>query len=53
LYTQQEFGERRENWMTAIQEFDLEIKYTHIVKGQGLCKLAEKSQDGVLEEEEE
>ena len=26
--------------MTALQEYDLEIKPSPIVKGQGLCKLA-------------
>jgi hypothetical protein len=31
--------------MVVIQEFDLEIKPTRIVRGQGLCKLAAKSQD--------
>jgi hypothetical protein len=45
LFTQQEMGERRGNWMVVIQEFDLEIKPTRIVKGQGLCKLAAESQD--------
>jgi hypothetical protein len=52
LYTQQELGECRGNWMTIIQEFDLEIKPTHIVWGQGLCKLVAESQDVVLKEEE-
>eukprot|EP00253_Pinus_taeda_P028108 PITA_28108 len=33
-------GERRGNWITALQEFDLEIKPAKIVQGQGLCKLA-------------
>jgi hypothetical protein len=45
LFTQQEMGERRGNWMSFIQEFDLEIKPTKIVRGQGLCKLATESQD--------
>jgi hypothetical protein len=42
---QQEMGERRGNWMDFIQEFDLDIKPTNIVRGQDLCKLATKSQD--------
>jgi hypothetical protein len=42
---QQEMGERRGNWMVFIQEFDLDIKPTKIVRDQGLCKLATKSQD--------
>jgi hypothetical protein len=45
LFTQQEMGERRGNWMVVIQEFDLDIKPTKIVRGQGLCKLVAESQD--------
>jgi hypothetical protein len=37
-------GERRGNWMEDIQEFDLDIKPSKIVKGQGLCKLATEAQ---------
>jgi hypothetical protein len=43
LFMQQEMRERRGIWMAIIQEFDLEIKPTIIVRGQGLCKLATKS----------
>ena len=39
LFTQQEMGERRGNWMAIVQEFDLDIKPAKLVKGQGLCKL--------------
>jgi hypothetical protein len=45
LFTQQEMGERRGNWMAVIQEFDLDIKPAKIVKGQGLCKLVVEAQD--------
>jgi hypothetical protein len=45
LFTQHEMGERRGNWMVVIQEFDLDIKPTNIVRGQGLCKLVAESQD--------
>jgi hypothetical protein len=45
LFMQQEMGERRGNWMVIIQELDLDIKLTKIVRGQGLCKLAAESQD--------
>ena len=38
-------GERRGNWMAVVQEFDLDIKPTKIVKGQGLCKLVVEAQD--------
>ena len=37
-------GEKRANWVTALQEYDVEIKRASIVKGQGFCKmLAEAS----------
>jgi hypothetical protein len=39
LLVQKELGEKRENWMTSLQEYDLEIVPTQIVRGQGLCKL--------------
>jgi hypothetical protein len=47
LFTQQEMGKRRGNWMAVVQEFDLEIKPAKLVKGQGLCKLAVEAQDQV------
>ena len=37
--------ERRGNWVTALQEYDLEFKPASIVKGQGLCKLMTESKD--------
>ena len=40
LFTQQEMGERKGNWMEVVQRFDLDIKPTKLVKGQGLCKVA-------------
>ena len=39
LFVQKELGERRSNWVTTLQEYDLEFKPASIVKGQGLCKL--------------
>jgi hypothetical protein len=39
LLVQKELGEKRANWVTSLQEFDLEITPTWIVRGQGLCKL--------------
>lgn len=33
-------GEKRENWMTFPQEYDLKLKPVHTIKGHGLCKLA-------------
>ena len=32
-------GEKRANWVTALQEYDVEIKPANIVKGQGFCKM--------------
>jgi len=32
-------GEKRENWVTSLQEYDIEIKPTNIVKGQGFCRM--------------
>ena len=39
LFVQKELGERRGNWVTTLQEYDLEFKLASIVKGKGLCKL--------------
>ena len=39
LFVQKELGERRGNWVTSLQEYDLEFNPTSIVKGRGLCKL--------------
>jgi hypothetical protein len=36
LLVQKDLGEKRANWIMALQEYDLEIKPTNIVKGQGL-----------------
>jgi hypothetical protein len=34
---------RRGRWLAKIQEFDLEVKPTKIIKGQGLAKLLAES----------
>ena len=39
LFVQKELGERRGNWMTSLEEYDLEFKPTTTIKGQGICKL--------------
>ena len=39
LLVQKELGEKRANWVTSLQEYDLEISPSQIVIGQGLCKL--------------
>ena len=42
---QKELGEKRAHWMTAVQEYNLEIKPTKIVKEEGLCLLSSQSND--------
>ena len=39
LLIQKDVGENRANWITARQEYDLEIKPASIVRGQGFCKM--------------
>eukprot|EP00253_Pinus_taeda_P031606 PITA_31606 len=39
LLVQRELREKRANWVTTLQEYDLEIKPAKIVKGQGFCRL--------------
>ena len=39
LLIQRELGEKRANWVTTLQEYDLEIKTAKIVRGQGFCRL--------------
>ena len=39
LLIQREVGEKRENWVTTLQEYDVEIHPAKIVKGQGLCRM--------------
>jgi len=45
-------GERQGNWMTALQEYDLEFKPITIVKCQGLCNLTTRSMDSKEKEED-
>jgi len=47
LLVQKDLGENRENWVTALQENDLEIKPLKIVRGRGLCKLVTEGRDGI------
>ena len=46
---QKDLGDKRENWVTTLQEYDLEIKPTKIVRGQGLCKLLTETIDTTSE----
>eukprot|EP00253_Pinus_taeda_P018977 PITA_18977 len=39
LLIQRELGEKRANWVTTLQEYDLEIKPAKILRGQGFCRL--------------
>ena len=46
LLVQKELGEKRANWVTSLQEYDLEITPAQIVRGQWLCKLVVDSAAG-------
>ena len=39
LLIQKEVGEKRANWVTTLQEYDIDIKPIKIVRGQGFCRL--------------
>ena len=52
LLIQKEPRDRRRNGLTTLQEYDLEIKPTKLLKGQGLCKLVVEAHDMQTEEEE-
>ena len=39
LLVQKDVGEKRANWVTALQEYDIEIKLANIVRGQGFWKM--------------
>jgi hypothetical protein len=49
LLVQKELGEKRANWVTSLQEYDIEITPAQIVRGQGLCKLVVDSAVGQQE----
>ena len=48
ILTQPDIDGRRGRWIAKILEFDLDIKNTKLVKGQGLAKLLAKSNCKVL-----
>lgn len=51
ILTQQDIGmNERASWVSKIQEFNLDIRPTKLVKGQGLCKLIAESKEEVTEE---
>ena len=39
LLVQKEVGEKRANWVTALQEYDIDIKPARIFRGQDFCRL--------------
>ncbi len=39
LLIPKELGEKRANWVTVLQEYDLEIRPAKIVRGQGFCRI--------------
>jgi hypothetical protein len=43
ILVQPDSDRRRGRWLTKIQEFDLEVKLTKLIKGQGLAKLLAES----------
>ena len=45
LLIQKEVGEKRANWVTTLQEYDIDIKPTKIVRGQGFCRLLAGAQN--------
>ena len=52
LLIQKEPGDWRGNWLTTLQEYDLEIKLAKLVKAQGLCKHMEEAQDTKMKQEQ-
>ena len=45
LFVQKELGERRGNWVIALQEYELEFRIETIIKGKGLYKLMDEIRD--------
>ena len=52
LLIQREVGEKRANWVTALQEYDVEIHPAKIVKGQGLCRMLTRASHLPTEEDQ-
>ena len=54
ILTQQEVGmNKRVVWVAKVQEYDLTIKPTSLVRGHGLCKLMAENKDMSFEKPEE
>eukprot|EP00253_Pinus_taeda_P015481 PITA_15481 len=39
LLVKKDVGEKRANWITALQEYNFEIRLANILRGQGFCKM--------------
>ncbi|KAH9309891.1 hypothetical protein KI387_037802, partial [Taxus chinensis] len=53
ILTQQELGSLRGNWIAKVQEYDLDIKPTKLVRGRGLCQLMAENKDSEVPEEKD
>ena len=53
LLVQKDLGEKTANWVTAVQEYDLEIKPSKIVRGQGMCKHVAEGNDEAMHAKDE
>lgn len=52
ILTQQEIGcNTRGAWIEEVQEYDIELKPTKLVQGNGLCKIIAENQEPSPEEE--
>jgi hypothetical protein len=52
LLGQNDSGQKRDNLIKTLQEYDLDIRIANIVKGQGLCKIATESTENGRDEDE-
>lgn len=52
LLVQQELGEQHANWMTGLQENDLEINPINMIKENGICGLVAKAVHALKSKEE-
>lgn len=51
LLVQREVGEKRAKWITSLQEYDLDIKPTKIIRAQGFYRLLARASN-ILEHED-
>lgn len=45
MLIQRDVGEKRANWLTTLQEYDIENRPTKIVKGKGFCRMLAGASD--------